>query len=36
MGNNMFGLKEVNMKVVKVEINDGFVWKEAASEVGLD
>ena len=36
VGNNMFGLKEVNMKVVKVEINDGFVWKEAASEVGLD
>lgn len=36
VGHNMFGLKEVNVKVVKVEINDGLVWKEAASAVGLD
>lgn len=36
VGNNMFGLKEVNVKVMKVEINDGLVWKEAASAVGLD
>lgn len=34
MGNNMFGLKEVNVKVVKVEINDGLSGKKQLQRSG--